>query len=62
MKYTFIFTPDFYINNDDQTPRHAIAIEPQTAPANAFNSQEDLIWLEPNQTHIASWGAELTQI
>ena len=62
MKYTFIFTPDFYINNDDLTPRHAIAIEPQTAPANAFNSKEHLIWLEPNQTHTASWGAELTQV
>ena len=60
MTYTFIFTPDFYVNNADQTPRHAIAIEPQTAPANAFNSKEDLIWLEPNQVHSASWGAELS--
>lgn len=60
MTYTFIFSPDYYINNDDQTPRHAIAIEPQTAPANAFNSQEDVIWLEPNQIHTACWGAELT--
>lgn len=62
MTYTFIFSPDYYINNDDQTPRHAIAIEPQTAPANAFNSGEDVIWLEPSQTHTASWGAELTQV
>lgn len=60
MTYTFIFTPNYYVNNDDQTPRHAIAIEPQTAPANAFNSKEDLIWLEPNQVHSASWGAELS--
>jgi aldose 1-epimerase len=60
MTYTFIFTPDFYVNNADSTPRHAIAIEPQTAPANAFNSKEDLIWLEPNQVHSASWGAELS--
>jgi aldose 1-epimerase len=56
MKYAFIFTPDFYTNNADQTPRTAIAIEPQTGPANAFNSTEDLIWIEPNQAFEASWG------
>lgn len=60
LTYTFIFTPDYYVNNEDQTPRHAIAIEPQTGPANAFNSKEDLIWLEPNQVHSASWGAEFS--
>ncbi|CAB4622713.1 MAG: hypothetical protein F2599_03605 [Actinobacteria bacterium] len=60
MKYAFIFTPDFYYNTSDSTKRHAIAIEPQTAAANAFNSKEDLIWLEPNQVFEASWGAELT--
>jgi aldose 1-epimerase len=56
MKYAFIFTPDFYTNNADPTPRTAIAIEPQTGPANAFNSKEDLIWIEPNQAFEASWG------
>ncbi len=55
-KYAFIFTPDFFTNNADPTPRTAIAIEPQTGPANAFNSKEDLIWLEPNQVFEASWG------
>jgi aldose 1-epimerase len=62
MKYAFIFTPDFFTNNADQTPRKAIAIEPQTGPANAFNSQEDLIWLEPNQVFEASWGAQYTPL
>jgi aldose 1-epimerase len=33
-----------------------LALEPQTCPANAFNSGEDLIWLEPGQTWSASWG------
>jgi len=56
MKYAFIFTPNFYTNNADPTPRTAIAIEPQTGPANAFNSKEDLIWIEPNQAFDASWG------
>ncbi len=60
MKYAFIFTPDFYTNNADQTPRTAIAIEPQTGPANAFNSKEDLIWIEPNQAFDASWGLVFT--
>jgi aldose 1-epimerase len=60
MKYAFIFTPDFYTNNADATPRTAIAIEPQTGPANAFNSKEDLIWIEPNQAFDASWGLVFT--
>jgi aldose 1-epimerase len=60
MKYAFIFTPDFYTNNADQTPRTAIAIEPQTGPANAFNGKEDLIWIEPNQAFDASWGLVFT--
>lgn len=37
-------------------PHLGIAIEPQTAPANAFNSGEDLTWLEPGATISASWG------
>jgi aldose 1-epimerase len=59
-KYAFIFTPDNFYNNADPTPRSAIAIEPQTGPANAFNSKEDLIWLEPNQVFEASWGVVFT--
>ena len=36
---------------------HAIAIEPQTAPANAFNSRKDLVWLDPDdeRTARAAW-------
>ena len=59
-KYAFIFTPANFHNNSDSTPRKAIAIEPQTGPANAFNSKEDLIWLEPNQVFEASWGVIFT--
>ena len=59
-KYAFIFTPENYHNNADSTPRKAIAIEPQTGPANAFNSKEDLIWLEPGQVFEACWGVEFT--
>lgn len=59
-KYAFIFTPANFHNNADPTLRKAIAIEPQTGPANAFNSKEDLIWLEPDQVFEASWGVNFT--
>ena len=59
-KYAFIFTPTNFHNNADPTLRKAIAIEPQTGPANAFNSKEDLIWLEPDQVFEASWGVNFT--
>ena len=58
--YAFIFTPDNFFNNADSQLRKAIAIEPQTGPANAFNSKEDLIWLEPDQVFEASWGVVFT--
>ncbi|GAB3616329.1 aldose 1-epimerase family protein [Okibacterium endophyticum] len=34
----------------------AVAIEPMSAPADAFNSGRDLHWLAPNETWQASWG------
>lgn len=34
----------------------AVAIEPMTAPANAFNSREGLRWLEPGASFSAQWG------
>jgi aldose 1-epimerase len=40
----------------DGTGNGFLALEPQTCPANAFNSGEDLIWLEPGQSWSASWG------
>lgn len=58
-KHAFIFTPKAYFNNVDPTPRHAIAIEAQTAPANCLNSKTDLIWLKPQETSSASWGLNL---
>jgi aldose 1-epimerase len=38
----------------------AIAIEPMTAPANAFNSGQALKWLNPGETWQASWGIRYT--
>jgi aldose 1-epimerase len=38
----------------------AIAMEPMTAPANAFNSGQSLKWLNPGETWQASWGIRYT--
>lgn len=37
-------------------PRHALAVEPMTAPPDAFNSGDDLVVLEPGGTRTLSWG------
>lgn len=44
--------------NTDQYPGHplAVAIEPMTAPTDAFNSGQDLRRLAPGETFTASWG------
>jgi aldose 1-epimerase len=34
----------------------AVAIEPMTAPADAFNSGEGVRWLEPGEEWLVSWG------
>lgn len=34
----------------------AVAVEPMTAPADAFNSGEGLRWLEPGESWKATWG------
>lgn len=38
----------------------AVAIEPMTAPPDALNSSQGLIWLEPDQTWEGSWGVRYT--
>jgi aldose 1-epimerase len=49
--YLQVFTPPFI------TPgRNAVAIEPMSCPANAFNSGEGLIRLEPGEDWTGSWG------
>jgi aldose 1-epimerase len=36
----------------------AIAIEPMTAPANAFNTGQSLKWVNPGETWQAAWGVK----
>jgi aldose 1-epimerase len=38
------------------TARRSLAVEPMTAPADAFNSEVDLVRLEPGARYAASWG------
>lgn len=38
----------------------AVAIEPMTAPADAFNSGQGLKWLAPGERWLLEWGIELT--
>jgi aldose 1-epimerase len=45
-----------YTADDRTPPRGSIAVEPMTAPVDAFNSGEDLVVLAPGETFSASWG------
>ena len=61
MRYVQVYTPrDFPIHSDDSAHvaarGQAIAIEPMTAPANAFNSGAGLRWLRPGEAWTVRWG------
>lgn len=45
-----------YTGDDTGTPRASVAVEPMTAPPDAFRSGEDLVVLDPGQSFAASWG------
>jgi aldose 1-epimerase len=51
--YIQVFTGDT-LSADER--RRSIAVEPQTCPANAFNSGEGLRVLEPGESFSGSWG------
>jgi aldose 1-epimerase len=42
------------------TARRSLAVEPMTAPADAFNSEVDLVRLEPGARFSASWGVRVS--
>jgi aldose 1-epimerase len=52
--YVQIFTTRLFPRGTGRVT--AIAMEPMTAPANAFNSGQSLRWLNPGETWQASWG------
>ncbi|MCC9205355.1 aldose 1-epimerase family protein [Arthrobacter sp. zg-Y769] len=49
--YVHVFVTDKFPGQ-----RCAVALEPMTAPANALNSGEGLVWLPPGQAFSARWG------
>ena len=53
-RYLQVFTPPSVLPG-----RHAVAIEPMSCPADAFNSGEGLVRLEPGEQWSGSWGIRL---
>jgi aldose 1-epimerase len=51
--WLMVYTGD---DNAEGTRRRSVAVEPMTAPADAFNSGRDLLTLSPGETFSASWG------
>lgn len=66
MAYVQVFTPRIFPVRDGSAdgtePARglAVAIEPMTAPANAFNSGEGLCWLAPGESWVVRWGISPT--
>ncbi|WP_248762318.1 hypothetical protein [Pseudarthrobacter sp. SSS035] len=56
-RYAQVYTTNMYPAGGHRT---AVAVEPMTAPPNAFNSGEGLQWLDPGQSWISSWGISHT--
>ena len=59
MRYVQVFTPRIFpVTQGSAEPVRslAIAIEPMTAPANAFNSGAGLHWVEPGEQWVVRWG------
>jgi aldose 1-epimerase len=52
--YLQVFTTTVFPRPDG--PGTAVAVEPMTAPPDALNSGQGLIWLEPGATWQGSWG------
>jgi aldose 1-epimerase len=51
-RYLQLFTGDSL----PDVSRRSLAVEPMTCPPNAFRTGEDLIRLEPGETHMGAWG------
>lgn len=47
-----------YITDDFPGRSYAVAMEPMTGPANAFNSLDGLRWLEPGERYTMNWGIQ----
>jgi aldose 1-epimerase len=58
MRYVQVFTPRVFpvAGPGGQTSGLAVAVEPMTAPANAFNTGVGLRWLAPGESWTVRWG------
>ncbi|WEO76651.1 aldose 1-epimerase family protein [Cryobacterium sp. SO2] len=58
MAYVQVFTPRIFpVRSAGEVKRgQAVAIEPMTAPADAFNSGQGLRWLAPGEEWVVRWG------
>ncbi|MFO7690081.1 MAG: aldose 1-epimerase family protein [Cryobacterium sp.] len=59
MRYVQVFTPRVFpvrTGSAEPVAGQAVAIEPMTAPADAFNSGTGLRWLEPGESVTVRWG------
>ncbi len=54
--YAVVFTPSDFPGAGG--PKHAVAVEPMSAPANALNTGQGLVWLEPGESWRGHWGIE----
>jgi aldose 1-epimerase len=56
--YVQVFTTPIFPRADGEGFTLAVAVEPMTAPADAFNSGQSLTWLAPGETWSATWGIQ----
>ena len=57
MRYVQVYTPrNFPTVGSEGAVHQAVALEPMTAPANAFNTGHGLHWLQPGDEWTVSWG------
>lgn len=54
--------PWVQVYSGEHIDRRGLAVEPMTCPSNAFNSGEDLIELEPGESHTLSYSIRATEL
>ncbi len=54
--YLQVFT---LMNTESSGGNTLVALEPQSAPANALNTGDGLVWLEPGQIWSGTWGVDI---
>ena len=57
--YLQVFT---LMGNDFAEGNTLVALEPQSSPANALNTGDGLVWLEPGQVWSGRWGVDIEEV